>query len=67
MSWCAIARAAAGDAPLGAAAGAGGAVCFLVSDGVLAVDRFARPFVGARAVVMVTYYAAQVLIASSVR
>ena len=43
--------------------GALGALSFLVSDSVLSVNRFARPFAGAHAVVMVTYYAAQMLIA----
>jgi uncharacterized membrane protein YhhN len=42
-----------------------GALVFMVSDGVLAVDRFARPFRAADAAVMVTYYAAQTLIAGS--
>ena len=65
MAWCAIARALAPDAPVGATVGAVGAASFFVSDGVLAVDRFARPFAGAYAVVMTTYYAAQVLIAAS--
>jgi alkenylglycerophosphocholine hydrolase len=63
MMWCAVARALAG-APGGALAAAGAAI-FLVSDGVLATDRFARRFAGAHGVVMVTYYAAQLLIASS--
>jgi uncharacterized membrane protein YhhN len=62
MGWCAVARATALGAPA-AAAGAIGALSFLVSDSVLAFDRFARPFAGAHAVVMVTYYAAQILIA----
>ena len=66
MTWCAIARAAEPTASAAEAAGAVGAVSFLVSDGVLAVNRFARPFAGAHAVVMVTYYAAQMLIARSV-
>jgi uncharacterized membrane protein YhhN len=39
----------------------------MVSDGVLAVDRFVRRFAAADAVVMTTYYAAQILIALSVR
>jgi len=63
MAWCAIARAIAPDAGGADAAGALGAVSFLASDGVLAVNRFARPFAGAHAIVMVTYYAAQMLIA----
>jgi uncharacterized membrane protein YhhN len=65
MTWCAIAGAVGPDGGPGAIAAAVGATSFLVSDGVLAVNRFARPFAGAHAVVMVTYYAAQMLIARS--
>jgi len=43
-----------------------GAVVFMTSDATLAFDRFVHPWRGARAVVMVTYYAAQMLIAASV-
>jgi len=43
-----------------------GAIVFMTSDGVLAVDRFARRFHPAHALVMITYYAAQTLIAASV-
>ncbi len=67
MGWSAAARATA----LGVPEPSGplacvGAVLFMVSDGVLATDRFARRFRAADAVVMTTYYAAQVLIALSV-
>jgi uncharacterized membrane protein YhhN len=65
MVWCAIARAGMPSPPAGALVAAAGAVSFLVSDGVLSIDRFARPFAGAHAVVMVTYYLAQTLIAAS--
>jgi uncharacterized membrane protein YhhN len=65
MAWCAIASATAPGAAAAATAGAIGAVTFMVSDSVLAVNRFAHPFGGAHAVVMVTYYAAQMLIARS--
>ena len=65
MGWCAIASASAPGAAEAAAAGAIGAVAFMVSDSVLAVNRFARPFAAAHAIVMVTYYAAQMLIARS--
>jgi uncharacterized membrane protein YhhN len=65
MAWCAVARAPVPGAGTAALAGAIGAISFLVSDAVLAIDRFARQFAGAHAVVMVTYYAAQVLIARS--
>jgi uncharacterized membrane protein YhhN len=66
MMWCAVARTLdSGAATPPALAAAVGSCCFLVSDGVLAVDRFARPFAGAHAVVMATYYTAQTLIARS--
>ena len=67
MAWTAARRAAspATPAPSGVLALAG-ALVFMASDGVLAVDRFARRFHPAHALVMVTYYAAQTLIAASV-
>jgi uncharacterized membrane protein YhhN len=43
-----------------------GAVLFLVSDSVLAYDRFARKVPGARIIVLGTYFPAQLLIALSV-
>jgi uncharacterized membrane protein YhhN len=43
-----------------------GAVLFLVSDSVLAYDRFARKVPGARLIVLGTYFPAQLLIALSV-
>ena len=49
-------------AALSAAVGAG---LFVISDAVLAVDRFRRQFHAARAVTLATYYAAQLLIALS--
>ena len=68
MGWQAAVRAAAGTtpAPSGALACAG-AVLFMVSDGLLSIDRFAHPFGAAEAAVMATYYAAQTLLALSVR
>lgn len=48
---------------LAAAVGAG---LFVVSDAVLAIDRFRWPFRAARAVTLATYWAAQLLIAISV-
>jgi len=42
------------------------AVLFLVSDSVLAVNRFVRPFPGAQKVILGTYFAAQLLFALSV-
>jgi uncharacterized membrane protein YhhN len=52
-----------GDAPLAAAVGAG---LFLVSDALLALDRFRWSSPWARPVVLGTYWAAQLLIAVSV-
>ena len=68
MGWQAAIRAGSTTtpAPSGALACAG-AVLFMLSDGILSVDRFARPFGAADAAVMTTYYAAQTLIALSVR
>jgi uncharacterized membrane protein YhhN len=68
MGWRAAVRAIAPatPAPSGTLALAG-ALLFMLSDGLLAVDRFARRFPGAEAAVMTTYYAAQALIALSVR
>jgi uncharacterized membrane protein YhhN len=63
MAWRAAARAAAPVA--GGTLALAGAVLFMVSDGLLATDRFARPFAAADGAVMVTYYAAQTLIAAS--
>lgn len=42
-----------------------GAVAFMTSDTLLAVNRFARPFRGGDTAVMATYYAAQALLALS--
>jgi uncharacterized membrane protein YhhN len=67
MAWTAARRGAAAGAPEPSATLAlAGALVFMVSDSVLAVDRFARPFRASHAVVMVTYYVAQTLIAASV-
>ena len=49
-----------------AAPAALGALCFVASDSTLAWDRFRRPFRLAPLAVMVTYYAAQALLALSV-
>ncbi len=46
--------------------GLAGASLFVVSDAVLAIDRFRRPFHAARALTLATYYPAQLLIALSV-
>ena len=43
-----------------------GAALFVLSDGLLALDRFRRRFRSARALVQITYFVAQWLIAASV-
>ena len=48
-----------------ALAACAGAVLFLLSDSVLAIDRFVRPFRAAQAIILSTYFAAQALIAVS--
>ena len=48
-----------------ACAAVGGA-CFLASDAVLAIDRFALPFAAAQAILLALYWSAQTLIALSV-
>jgi uncharacterized membrane protein YhhN len=45
----------------------GGAVLFVLSDTLLALDRFRRSFWSAHALILGTYYVAQLLIALSVR
>ncbi len=50
----------------GALLACAGAVLFVVSDSVLAVNRFRRPFAAAQAVVLGTHFSAQYLIALSV-
>ncbi|HET7228903.1 MAG TPA: lysoplasmalogenase [Longimicrobium sp.] len=64
MAWQAAERGAAG-VPGGVLAAAGG-VLFVISDSALALDRFRRPFPGAQALVLATYWAAQTLIALSI-
>lgn len=63
MAWAAAERCVAGWQGGGLAAA--GAALFVASDSALAIDRFARQFRGADAVVLGTYYAAQTLIALS--
>ena len=65
MAWQAASRAAT----LGTSAAflaAAGATLFLISDAALALNRFHRPVRAAQAVILPTYYAAQLLIAWSV-
>lgn len=67
MAWAAVSRAATpGVDPASGIAAAVGAVLFLGSDALLALDRFVRRLPAAHAWVMVTYYAAQTAIAVSV-
>ena len=65
MGWQGVARwleLSSGPALLAAL----GAILFLISDSALAINRFARPFAQAQAVVLGTYFLAQWLIALSV-
>ncbi|XP_051898798.1 lysoplasmalogenase-like protein TMEM86A [Pristis pectinata] len=68
MSWRAIARARCSgyERTWGSLCTAAGAVIFIVSDFMLAVDRFCVPLPHARLTVMSTYYLAQMLISLSV-
>ncbi len=65
MAWLAAERGAA-SLPGGLPAAIGG-LLFVASDSALALNRFARPFRGADALVLATYFAAQTLIAVSIR
>jgi len=65
MAWQATARALEVD-DFGALLACIGALLFVVSDSVLAVDRFRRPFALGQVVVLGTYFPAQLLIALSV-
>jgi uncharacterized membrane protein YhhN len=65
MAWRAVERwAQMGDA--NSTFALAGALFFVVSDSVLALDRFRRPFPSARAIVLSTYFLAQWLIALSI-
>lgn len=65
MLWQAVERATTTPA-ISAMWAAVGAALFVVSDSVLAWNRFARPFRAAQALVLGTYWAGQLLIALSV-
>ncbi len=65
MAWIAAEHAAAG-LPGGWLAAIGAAL-FVVSDSALAINRFVHPFRAAQPLVLSTYFAAQTLIAYSVR
>lgn len=67
MTWTAIGRGIAGPTPQPSGMLAAlGALVFMASDATLALDRFVRSWHGAHALVMVTYYTAQMLIGWSV-
>jgi len=65
MAWLACVRWRAGGIP-GAGLAAIGALAFVTSDTLLALDRFRRPFPFSRTLVLGTYWVAQALIALSV-
>jgi uncharacterized membrane protein YhhN len=65
MAWLAVGR-WMHEQSLAAAFAAAGALLFVVSDSALAYDRFRLRFHKAPAIVLITYYAAQWLIARSV-
>ena len=66
MAWQATTRAVTlGTTP--ALLAALGAALFVLSDGTLALNRFRRPFRAAQAIILPTYFAAQLLIAWSAR
>jgi len=68
MAWRAAVRAQSPILPYPSAVAAlAGACLFLASDTILAIDRFRHPFRAAEPVVFLTYWAAQTLIAFSVR
>lgn len=68
MAWRAAVRAQSPAVPFHSGVAAlAGAILFLASDSVLAVDRYRRPFRLAQPVVFATYWAAQLLIGLSVR
>ncbi|XP_018426628.1 PREDICTED: lysoplasmalogenase-like protein TMEM86A [Nanorana parkeri] len=68
MAWRALSRVklASHDFSWAHISSALGSISFMISDCVLAVDKFCFPFSNARAIVMSTYYGAQLLISLSV-
>jgi uncharacterized membrane protein YhhN len=65
MVWQAWGRSRASPSP-GSWLAAAGASLFMVSDAILALHRFRRPFSGAQVAIMTSYVAAQAMIALSV-
>ncbi len=67
MGWRSAVRIGEPDiATAGAVLGCVGAVLFIVSDLILAINRFTKPFAAARATNLTTYWGGQLLIALSV-
>jgi uncharacterized membrane protein YhhN len=66
-AWAARSATPAEIVGFGGVLAAAGAVLFVASDSALAVNRFVRQFRGADALVLGTYFAAQTLIALSIR
>lgn len=66
MAWAAMSRATTPGTPEPSGVlAAAGAVSFVVSDGILALDRFARRIPAGHGWVMLTYYAGQTMLAAS--
>ncbi len=65
MAGLAVGRAASLSS-FGTRAAAAGALVYMVSDSILAISRFRRPFHFARACVLGTYFVGQLLIATSI-
>ena len=66
MGIAAVSRARAAGAPEGANRAAAGALFFMLSDTILAVNKFKMPLPFGHHAVLATYYVAQYLIYSSV-
>ncbi|MFI5210536.1 MAG: lysoplasmalogenase [Gemmatimonadales bacterium] len=65
MVWSALGRNSVAPGT-GALLAAAGAALFMLSDSILALNRFRRPFPGAQVAIMTSYVAAQAMIALSV-
>lgn len=66
MAWRALSKMAAHSFSWAHMSAALGSISFVISDCVLAVDKFCSPFSNARMIVMATYYGAQLLISLSI-
>jgi uncharacterized membrane protein YhhN len=67
MAWRAAMRGRAAVPPVGAVLALIGAGLFVASDAILAIRRFRRPFRGAHGLELAAYWAAQLMIALSIR